>query len=280
MTHYIFPKISPDYEKSYCLTLYDWPNDTAGFWRKISMGVFDVLDVIPTSGFSTVGGKNISGSYKKIIEQNSNYLQNKSSFSLDITLRGGKKNIGNDAFPSSVELSILCRPGNRTKLCIAVNSDQVEDIDHFLETILELLIISTGPCYGGAFCFPSMFGPSFYLSSISILPRGFNINSNMDYSERLSRWRNSELRYGLGVSDGYFREIYKTNLLTERHLKVQFRGRDLRYYAETVGDLHSIPSVRGSYRWNIDINRIDQVRNDMEYSGLILSSTSNGKAIV
>ena len=77
---------------------------------------------------------------------------------------------------------------------------------------------------------------------------------------------------GLRARQGYLREVYPTNFLTEPHLSRSYQGRPFREYMEDNGRVAPSNFHDDVYRWDVPATRLRSVREELEPSGIVLSS--------
>lgn len=274
----MLPQTSGPTEKAYCLTLYDWPCPVNETWLQMAMDIFQRFKREPIEGTGSFRKKTSHGAYIRTRRRLAHFLENAATGSgFDIRLRGMETNSDEGHFPTDIEFSfggddiVRGRPDLR-KLCFAVRENLAPNLSHFIGLVCSDLLAKSGPCYGAAFEFPAMYGPSCYFTSVSCIPKGESWQANRSHATRITRWRDRTRRDRFKPSDGYFREVYQTNLVTEAHLNMPFRDEPLRVFAEQVGDIQILPFCEGVFRWDIEQNILPQVQKAMETSGLVLSS--------
>lgn len=267
------PKESENFSTAHCMTLYDWNREVDEYWIELFEKVFLAVDSEPVAGIANLDGKNVSGSYLRSKNRIRKFLEKAPEWGeFDVRIRSANTNPGDEAFPSEYELSLSGSKLRRKKLCFAARHGRISSPSIMMEIIGQTIIDYTGPCYGGVFEFPAHFGPSFYLSSIAVSPRGVAWDANQDYADRITRWRDRTAHGALSPSAGYFREIYEINLLTDGHLRNPFQGRPFREFAASVSMIYPLPYCEGMYRWDIPKKALKRVQNLMEGSGLVLSA--------
>lgn len=145
----------------------------------------------------------------------------------------------------------------------------------------QLLIQYFAPGYGFVTHYPAAFCWDKVAHGIAYVPNywdGFRDIDNNTYQRRLFRSAD-EREWCFRPERGWLREVYTINLINDRHLAAPFNGGTLGDYIATHGTLAR--NIHGSelHRWHVPNDIIDQVRNDLEPSGLILSSETEPVAL-
>lgn len=106
------------------------------------------------------------------------------------------------------------------------------------------------------------------------MPVGVSWNSNREYADRITRWRDNRQLKKLTTRAGYFREIYPINFVLDTHLAMPFRGGMLSEFMQANGTLRPLDMHDEIFRWDVPDPIIPHVRGSLEESGLILSSNA------
>lgn len=273
MINEFMPKNFDSDATSHCVMLYDWNREVNESWIEILEAIFDALGAVPAEATSNIGGKNLHGPYLKSKDKLRNFLEKALDYGeFDVRIRSSVTHHSDQAFPSDYEFSFNGSKIRRKKLCVAARHGHIHSSDYLMNIAGEILIRSTGSCYGAAFDFPAAFGPSFYLSSIAFSPQGIAWDANQAYADRITRWRDRTARGKLSPSAGYFREVYEINLLTDAHLGAPFKNGLFGEFARSAGIVHSLPYCDGMHRWDVPRGTLQKVQGLMESSGLVLSA--------
>ena len=255
-----------------CLTFYDWEREIGPQWLDLVEEIFTEFEVTPYEGTGNLGEAHSHGRYKRVRKRLRSFLEADEGQRRDFRIQGEPYLKTEAFFPSDMGVVWAIRDFGERKGAIAVRGTRVESCEALVGSVGEKLFRNIGAAYGAAFDFPTLYGPDAYLSSVGAIPRGTSSRENRNYTARLTRWRDNIWHLGLRASQGFMREVYPINFLLEAHLGMPFQGRPLSEFMEKVGDLRPSDFHAGMYRWDVPIERLDVVRQELEPSGLILSS--------
>jgi hypothetical protein len=118
-----------------------------------------------------------------------------------------------------------------------------------VEEIYEGYLKKLGLFYGGVFLFPAKYGPDYYLSSVNVMPKGAKFGSNAGYVQRLNNWKENSQVNKINPLDGYFREVYPYNSITESHIKKSFEGGTMKEFMEGYGSLIQLENDTPQFLW-------------------------------
>jgi hypothetical protein len=215
------------------------------------------------------------GSYPRVRKRLAGFLDAyREGASLGVELQSELIDEKQSSFATMTSASIGASRSGARSASIAVDQSLVSSPEQLVEAIASTFFEVTGPCYGGAFRFPVMFGPDGYRVSVGMESRGVPPMANRAYMARITRWRDNLWRRKLRPSSGYFREIYPINFLLDAHLNMPFRDVRLSEFMEVNGTLSNYGLQKGMYRWDVSEKNLDGVREALEPSGLILSSSA------
>lgn len=178
----------------------------------------------------------------------------------------------NNLFPSDLEFNAHVNISGQKQCALAVDEELVTSAHELSDKVETIIFTQLGVGYGGCWDFPAEIGAEGYLSSVSMMPSGMKWGADKDYSTRITRWRDNIWRQKLRASRGYFREIYPINFLLETHLNMPFRDEPLSKFMEATGALRPFEFNEKMYRWDVPDETLNEVREALEPSGLILSS--------
>lgn len=150
-----------------------------------------------------------------------------------------------------------------------------------LDRIDRSIIFAFAPLYGFSTFWPEIWNWSLPVWGQGYVPNNwdqFHDADNMIYSKRMYR-SPTDREWDYPLENGWLREVYTVNLINDRHLAAPFNGATLGDYIATHGTLAR--NIHGSelHRWHVPDDIIDKVRNDLESSGLILSSETEPVAL-
>lgn len=267
------PAVGGRLEAANCLTLYDWSAEVNRHWLSLFDEVFEELGGVAARAVGSFLDFSASGSYLRVRRRLETFLDEASAAGeFDIRLRSTETHRDTPFFPSEIEIALNGDRIRRNKMCISIRCGSASVRGNVLDPILSKILDMTGPCYGALFDFPAAFGPSFYLSSVAALPEGADWRANQLYTDRITRWRDRTRRDGVSPSEGFLRELYESNLLTDRHLQASVDRRSLAEFADAVGVMRPIDSIPGMYRWDIPQHQLNEARCLLEPTGLVLSA--------
>ena len=242
-------------------------------WMNLFEDVFAELGAPPFEGTGFLGEKKSHGSYRRVRKKLGEFLDSSTSGdNFGVRIRSESKYPEEGFFPSDLGIFLGQSNIRPTYIGIAARPPFVHNVDALIEKIGKARFEVFGTFYGGAWDFPTAFDPEGYLVSVGAIPKGHKWGSNREYSERLTRWEDNIWRRKLRASRGYFREIYPINFLLETHLNMPFRDEPLSKFMEATGALRPFEFNEKMYRWDVPDETLNEVREALEPSGLILSS--------
>ena len=262
-------------ETAYCLMFYDWPEAIGPDWLEFAEVVFSQFGGVIVEGTGGVGDQRSHGAFRRVRKRLDGFLRavrNGAKENFDIRLRSDRCEESNAFFPSTIEMVWSLHASGRKNGMVAVRQGLVDGLETLLQKVSTTVFDKTGPAYAYAIPFPTLFDPSAYLATVVVVPRGGSTLSNKNYGERLTRFRDNWWS-GLLPSQGHLREVYPINFVLDSHLSMPFQDRPLSEYMENVGKLQPTEYSEKVYRWTVPGERLSWVRQDLEPSGLILSSS-------
>ena len=273
MVEGILPQTYGRDEQAHCLMIFEWTNPLNSSIQTFVENSFSKLNSIPKIGTGHNKNCNSHGSYNRVKKRLYGFLDDKDETEkFDIRIRDKNVESTNNFFPCTVEFVANNSDAHPKQAQISVSETVLGNPADLVDLFMQDLLKEFGVFCGGCLSFPTQYGPAQYLSSIGAIPQGEAWGKNKLYTERITRWRNNVWRKGLNPSSGYFREIYSINFLLSSHLKMPFRDKALSSYLENHGQLSEIKNSQNMFRWNLTTSELDNVRSDLEDSGLILSS--------
>ncbi len=259
-----------------CLMVYDWQKPVASKDLVALEACFRILNENPVIGTGHLDDKRSHGTYSRVRRRLAGFLDRYQDVqSLGIKLQSAANDKGRRLFASAVSASIGASSSMPSSASIAVELDHICSANALVKAIAGPIFEATGPCYGGAFNFPILFGPDGYRVSLAVVPRGVSTMANREYSARITRWRDNLWHRKLRPSSGYFREVYPVNLLLEAHLHMPFQDRPLSEFMTANGSLRPFQFQNEMYQWDVPVEMIEEVREQLEPSGLILSAETH-----
>jgi hypothetical protein len=260
---------------AYCLMFYDWEKPVGSAWLNFAMNTFAEFGQTIQQGTGNLDAQHSHGGYARVKKKISGFFdENRQNIGRDFDIRlRGPINFEADAFfPCEIELVLgITKLGYKSGI-LAVRETLAGSCESLIGRVGQSLFAKTGVAYAGAFEFPTMFGPSFYECSMGAIPHRMSSQINETYGHRIARF--SQNRYkGFLTKDGYLREVYPINFLMDTHLEMPFKGASFHEFAQRVGKLEKAYGVQAIYRWDVPLENLDEVRQALEPSGLILSST-------
>lgn len=256
-----------------CLMVFDWEYQAEASWLESIEDVFSELDQSPAEGTGHLGDAKSHGKYRRVRKRLGEFLAaGGKGQNFSIRVRSDETHRQDGFLPSN--LSISCNAANTSgkSAGVALRAEIIDDLKEFVRRIETPVFKCFGAFYGGAWAFPAAFGPDSYLVSLSTIPKGHKFDSNNDYSARITRWRDNIWHRKVRPSRGYFREVYPINFLLETHLNMPFRDEPLSTFMKETGVLRPCELNKKMHRWDVPPERLKEVRETLEPSGLILSS--------
>lgn len=271
----IFPETIDNGPKAICVMLYDWENQLGIELLNVIEKIFLNFGLVPYEGSGSLADKRSHGRYNRVRKKLATFLEETSDETEFRDIRILSDNIYDIEEPfCPSKLGVVWSSGTRKNkaACIYVREDAIPDSKSFIQYIERNVFTLTGRFYGGVWSFPTAFGPESYLSAIMASSKRLDGKSNHEYKQRITKWRDNT-RKGLWPRLGYFREIYPINYITINHINSLFLGKPLSSFMEVNGELKKCDFNNDMYRWDIPENNLDHVRNALEDSGLVLSSS-------
>ena len=185
--------------------------------------------------------------------------------------------VGERAGDASVSISSgKYFPMTRSSISLAVASGMCDSPAQLWKRVAPAVLGVADFSWGGFFRIPVSAGATFYLSHIGysnadVRALGASSIVLAAHGERLHR-ANYRLSTAFAYSDGYVRELYEINLLSETHLRAPLRESTVRAYVHSIGKAWEIPNAPGMVEWHLSDAELAQVRRDWEESGLVLSA--------
>lgn len=258
---------------THCITFYDWEKPIDAEWMDKIIEMFAEFGQVIDEGTGNLGAQHSHGSFRRVKKRLAGFLSGiygNVGQNFDIRLRSVANYKSDAFFPCDMEIVFNShRFGNKGGM-LAVRENLIGSSKLLVEKVGEKLFSLTGATYAGVFDFPTMFGPECYQASVSAVPRGMDTFINEAYKKRITKFRDNR-GHGFLTNQGYLREVYPINFLLETHLKMPFHNQSLSEYMQRVGTLERIHD-KNMYRWDIPLGILDDVRQEFESSGLILSS--------
>lgn len=269
----ILPQTYGRDEQAHCLMMFEWTKPINSSIQKFVENSFSKFNSFPMVGTGHNKNANSHGSYNRVKKRLYGFLDDKDeSEKFDIRIRDKNPESTNGFFPCNVEFVANNSDTHPKQAQISVSETVLGNPVDIVDLLMEDLLNEFGVFCGGCWSFPSHYGPASYLSSIEAIPQGEAWGKNKPYAERITRWRNNVWRKNFNPSSGYFREIYPTNFLLPSHLKMPFRNKTLSSYLDSHGQISTVVNSNKMFRWDLTNDELDNVRHDLEDSGLILSS--------
>lgn len=260
---------------AYCFMFYDWEKPVVPDWLETAQTIFAQFGQTIFEGTGSLGGQHSHGRFGRVKKKLAGFLgavHNKTTSDFFDIRVWSQHYVKSDAFfPCDIEMVWSVNASGRKKGMIAVRDTLVDGLEPLIQQIGKNLFDMTGVMYAHALCFPTLFGPDSYLASVGTIPSGMSSTANKKYYDRITQWRDNRWS-GLLGSQGYLREVYPINFVLDSHLNMPFQGRPLSEYMKKVGNLKVTEYNDKIYRWTVPAERLEKVRQDLEPSGLVLSS--------
>lgn len=257
-----------------CFMFYDWENPLGTEWLDIAGEIFLEFEQTIAEGTGNLGSQHTHGRFSRIQKKLRGFLdliKNGMNEGFDIKIQS-KPYVDSDAFfPVDIEMVLGQDRKGRKEGAVIVRETLVNSYSALVEKIGAKLFRLTGATYANAFDFPTLFGPAAYQATIGTIPSNMSIVANQTYEKRITHWRDKRWEGKLS-SHGYLREVYPINFLLDAHLKMPYKNCPFANYMKKVGELKVSEYSDKVFRWNVPEERLDDVRLELETSGLILSS--------
>ena len=256
-----------------CIMFYEFDRGFSADWLDWVETVFSAFDVKPHTVSASIGDKELSGLYPRVRKRLAALLNTKMGMeSPDVRIDSRETQPAESFFPSEIRVAWSTTVGGQKNGVIAVRASLIDSVGELVERLEKSLFEMIGTAYAHALDFPAEFGPDFYLGSVGAVPTGYTTQENTAYEERLVQWRDRIWHGGVRARQGYLREVYPINFLLEPHLGRPYQNCPFRDYMERNGKITFSKFCEGLYRWDVESERLSLVREDLERSGLVLSS--------
>jgi hypothetical protein len=260
---------------AYCFMFYDWEKPVSRSWLSRAQEIFAQFGKTISEGTANLGKQHSHGGFKRVQKRLLGFLDAMSDNAgahFDIRV-WSEHYVKTDAwFPCDIEMVWGMHASGTKKGMLAVRDTLVPGLEALIERAAEPIFELTGAAYATVFPFPTLFGPDTYLASVGSIPSGMSSLANSTYTARITRWRDHRWN-GYLTSQGYLREVYPVNFVLRSHLEMPFNGRPLCEYMTKVGSLKPSQFNDRVYCWAVPAERLLWVRQELEPSGLVLSST-------
>jgi len=237
--------------------------------------VFGCFQDVPTLVVCSLGAKRAKGPYKPTRAKLEHFLDDESSPETpDFRVDSEHLFDGEQFMPCRIRVAWSQSLAGINQGVVAVRANGAKSLDDMVERIAERLFEKLGVAYAHAFEFPATFGPDFYLSSVGSVPSGYSTIENAAYQERLTRWRDNTWHGKKRPRQGYLREVYPVNYLTEEQARAKVGQGTLKEYMSSIGSFNRCTFNEAMYRWDVPNDTLDRVRKGLENSGVILSAVA------
>jgi hypothetical protein len=252
---------------------YEWEKPFDERCLFLSEKLFAEFNSITAEGTGNLGENRVHGAYNRVRGKLASFLTaTERGAAASIRIRSAPRRTEPEFFPSAFEAAMGVVHARQKIGSFAVDGKEIESISDLANRAAPIVFDSLGPAYGGGWDFPEEYGAEHYVAAVNTMPSGMRWGSNKEYSARLVHWMNNIWRRKFRATNGYFREIYPINYLLGTHLDAPFRGAPLSKFMEATGSLRPCEFNEKMYRWDILDENINEVRNELEPSGLVLSS--------
>lgn len=255
--------------------VYDWDKEITAEWLDFVETLFASFHRSATLVTANREEKKSHGDYRRIKKRLLGFLSDiQPDTRFDARIRSEAGAFSNEAFfPAELEVVFAQSVNGAKQASIHIRDHVIESLDAFVEHLEYRLMELCGPFYGGAWKFPAAYGPASYLASVGTVQKGQHFKINADYTQRLTRFRKNIRGLDISLRQGYFREIYPVNYISEAHLERTLQNRPLSEYIDRYGVVTPVDSTQKMFRWDLGDNELVRVQKELEESGLVLSSS-------
>ena len=272
----VLPRFRSGEPMAYCLMFYDYDSSLQADWLSTVDHLFETFQQRPALVIGSLGTKQAKGPYERARSKLEGFLDDKSSPERpDIRVDSEHEFEREQFMPCRMRVAWSRSLAGIDQGVIAVRADAAPSLNEMVEMIAGRLFKKLGVAYAHAFEFPATFGPDFYLSSVGSVPPGYSTTENAGYQERLTRWRDNTWHGKKRPRQGYLREVYPINFLTEEQAGAVFGQDTLKGYMTRTGTLNRCSFNEAMYRWDVPDDVLDRAREDLERSGVVLSSIAS-----
>jgi hypothetical protein len=273
---FVFPdrKTYASSQNARCFMFYDFENPIGTEWLDVANEIFLEFGQVIAEETGNLEKQHTHGNFNRVQKRIRGFLesvQNGINVNFDIRIQSRSYIESEAFFPVDIQMVLSQDREGRKKGTINVREIIVKNYDSLINKVAAKIFRLAGPMYANVFDFPTVFGPDAYLASVGTILSGMSSIVNRTYESRITRWRDNRWEGKLS-SQGYLREVYPVNFVLDVHLKMPFQNRPFEEYMKKVGELKVSEYSTRVFRWNVSEERIDDIRLELEKSGLILSS--------
>lgn len=263
----------------FSIILYNWDKAIAADWLDFIETLFASFDRSAIQATANREKEKTHGNYRRVKKRLLGFLSDiQPDTCLDVRIRSEAGAFSNEAFfPAELEVVFAQSVNGAKRASIHIRDHVIESLDAFVEHLEYPLMELCGSFYGGAWKFPAAYGPASYLACVGTVQKGQHLNINADYTRRLTCFRKNIQGRDISLRQGYFREIYPVNYLSEAHLDNSFQNKPLSDYINKYGVLTEVDISKNMFKWELSEDVIERVRLKLEDSGLVLSSNTDPK---
>ena len=247
-----------------CIVFYDWEGEySLKDWLAIAVKFFRLLGGLPdhvlfgnrpdktkTSSIEELEKKVLSGkSLPKVVE-------------LFLTIPGFKQL----AFGWSVFASINSHQTKTMMFCF--DKEMADSCQDLLDEIISEVTEDSGQVYGIVYERPFSKGPDMYTYGMSA-GLGYS-EEEMKEADNIGAWMNERMALNRHL-EGYFRDIYSENIVSQNHVNSMIEGMTLAEWIEknNIGVLK--PLSDKVYRWSAPQSQIEKARMAIKANSLLIT---------
>lgn len=267
----ILPTSDNELPMAHCLMFYEYQNKLDDAWIDTVESLFASLGQIPTRTTGCVGRKQINGSYSRTVKRLRGLLREDGQ-NANIRINSEETMPDCGFLPCNIQIVWNTSTGGIRQGLVARRQTAEFSLNRFVETIAFPVFKEIGICYAHAFDFPAAYGPELYLSSVGSILQNRSVNSNTDYKNRITSWRDKTWHQNKRPSEGFLREVYPINFLLEKQCNSVNKKCQLGEFLSSVEMPQQDENVCGMYRWDVPESMLAEVRQKFENTGIVLSS--------
>ena len=270
----VLPTAVSNAPAAHCLMFYEYENVLGEDWLECVEQMFSANEQVPAIAVANLGSDRAKGKYERVKARLRDLLRRQADESaVDVRIDSEHAFPDDAFFPCRMRVAWSTSIGGLRQGVVAVRgSASSSELTRMVERTCRPLFKKIGVAYAHAFTYPAAYGPDFYLSAVGAIPSGHSSLKNMEYAERLTRWRDNTWHRRKRPSEGYLREVYPINFLMAGQVERAINGQSLKDYMTRTGTLRPCESIKGRYRWDVPDSLLAQARRDLEGTGIVLSA--------
>jgi len=191
---------------------------------------------------------------------------------IDLRVRSQECVMDDGFMPCDIEVAISTNKSGVTQGVFSVDSCLAPNLNQFAKLLAMNIENLGGQFYGHASKFPALYGPESYLACVGTIPRGHNFMETRAHTKRITSWRENIRSKSTDPKNGFFREIYPINFLTQQHLEKTINNMSASHFFKKYGILEELRRNTDMFVWSLKERGRKKAALVLKKEGLVLSS--------